>query len=68
MRGGMKFVLIAAVVFGGVILNITIKDATGNGFIGVIINVAIIAAVVAIWKYDPDKKDSNSDNDTLDKR
>lgn len=59
MRTGMKLFLIAVVVFGGAILNLALKESLGIGF-GAIFNMALIAAAIAIWRYNPDNKNNNS--------
>ena len=77
MRTGLKIVLIIGAFMVGGLLIALIKEGTGRGAnspgaggpIGLIVMIALIAGIRAIWKYNPDKKEDNSkDNHNLDKR
>lgn len=75
MKSATKIITIIGVVFIGGILIAFLKESTGNsrggGPFGIIIAFGIIAAIRAIWKYNPEsenKKDSSVDNQHLDKR
>jgi len=65
---------ILAFLIGGVIiagLNEAQGTKSGGGPIGIIFIIGIGAAIRAIWKYKPESeksKNTNADNQTLDKR
>jgi predicted PurR-regulated permease PerM len=79
MRTGLKIFLIIIVLIVGVLIIGATKAITGNsrssgsGPFGLIIGFALLAAIRAIWKYNPDKNESSEiekkkdDNHTLDK-
>lgn len=75
MKSLTKIVTIIVVFLIGGLFITLIGEATGHtkggGPIGIIMLLGIIAAIRAIWKYNPEdenKKDSSADNQQLDKR
>lgn len=73
MRTGVKILLIIVsfMIYG--VIQIALKGGDSSrpgvgGPIGIIFLFAFLAAARAIWKYNPDKKDENqNDNHNLDK-
>ncbi len=80
MRTVLKIILIFVALMVGGLLIALIKEGSGRGSnspgvggpIGIIVTLAMMAGIRAIWKYSPEKKDDNSisDNDKhqLDKK
>jgi len=72
MQGFMKVVLIVvAVMFGGAILAVMKESRDGGGYgpLGVVIALALVAGIKAIWNYDSKRTEENNatDIDKLDK-
>lgn len=65
MRTGLKIILIIVAIVVVTLLITLIKAGSGQGTnspgaggpIGLIVILALIAGIRAIWKYNPDKKD-----------
>lgn len=62
----MKIILVIIIflfaAFISTIIGKSTGHTTGGGPIGTIIMVGAVAAIIAIWKYKPEDKDKNDDN------
>ena len=72
MRVILKVVLTIVAFFIAAFFIGIIKDSSGSqssGVLGLVIGAGLLAGVVAIWKYNPDKNENSniSDNHQLDK-
>jgi len=70
MRVLMKIVLIIGLVMILGFFQLLLKGGNGSGSggpIGIILIVGALAAVSAIWKYNPDKNNQKNDTTDLDK-
>ncbi len=69
MRIVIKIALIVAVLMVGTIALALVKEATGRGNssgsggpLGIVVIVAMLAAIRAIWKYQPATNNPSNDN------
>ena len=67
MRIVIKIVLIIASFMLLIIFTALLKEGTGNqrtgGSLGIVVMIGFVAAVRAIWKYNPEKEESNREED-----
>jgi uncharacterized membrane protein len=67
MRTGLKIILIIGLFMFMAALIAIMNDATGHGSsrsagpFGTILTFIFVAAIVAIWKYKPEKQNENKD-------
>jgi hypothetical protein len=70
MKTGLKIILTIVVLMVGVFIMGFIKSlnesntSSGTGVVGIVIGFALVAAIRAIWKYNPEKE-ANSETRKL---
>ena len=58
MRVIIKIILTFVVIFAAIPLSFFVKQVP---FLNLILIAGLVAGIVAIWKYDPDKKNESND-------